>query len=46
MKVWAKLNKGGIANFIENLHGWKSVVIELMVNTWKDGKIMIDDITF
>ena len=42
MKVWDRLEKGGIAWYIENLHGFEKDVTNLMVNSWKVGYMKID----
>lgn len=45
-KVWNKLSQGGIANYITKLHGHDSSVTNLMVNTWKDGRVNIDRVSY
>ena len=45
-KVQEKLNKGGIANYIDKLHGYDPVVTNLMINTQKDGRVKIDGVSF
>ena len=45
-KVWEKLEKGGIANYIAKLHSFDPVVTNSMVNSWKDGKVKVDGVSF
>ena len=45
-KVWEKLREGEILSFIEKLHGWDLKITDLMVNSWRDGKVKIDGINF
>lgn len=33
-------------SFIKKLHGWDPKIIDLMVKSWKDGKVKIDGIDF
>ena len=45
-KVWEKLEKGGIANYIAKLHGYDPAITNLMVNSWKDGRVKIDGVSY
>ena len=45
-KVWEKLEKGGIANYIAKLHGFDLDVTNSMVNSWKDGKVKVNGVSF
>ena len=45
-KVWEKLREGSIMTFIEKLHGWDPNITDLMVKSWKDGKVKIDGTDF
>ena len=45
-KVWEKLEKGGIANYIAKLHGFDPKVNISMVNSWKDGKVKVNGVSF
>lgn len=45
-KVWEKLEKGGIANYIAKLHGFDPEVTNNMVNSWKDGKVKVNAVLF
>ena len=36
-KVWDRLEKGGIARYIDKIHGYDKEVTKIMVNSWKDG---------
>ena len=45
-KVWNQLENGGISKYIEKLHGYDSEVMNNMVKTWKDGKVMVNDTYF
>ena len=41
-----KLREGNISTFIEKLHGWDVKIIDLMVKSWKHGKVKIDGTDF
>ena len=41
-KVWEKLEKGEIANYIAKLHGYDPVITNSMVNLWKDGTVKVN----
>ena len=45
-KVWEKLREGSILFFIKKLHGWDRKITDLMVKTWRDGKLKIDGVDF
>ena len=45
-KVWEKLEKGCIANYIEKLHSFDPKVKNRMVNLWKDGKVKVNGVSF
>lgn len=45
-KVWEKLREGGISSFIEKIHGWSPKITNLMVKTWREGKMKIDGVDF
>ena len=45
-KVWKKLEKGDIANYITKLHGFDLDVTNSMVNSWKDGKVKVNGVSF
>ena len=45
-KVWDKMEKGGIATYITKLHGFDQEVTNNMVNSWKDGKVKVNGVTF
>ena len=45
-KFWDKLEKGGIAKYIAKLHGFDLEVTNNMVNSWKDGKVKVNDVSF
>ena len=45
MKVQNRLEKGGIVWYIENLHGFDKDVTNLMVNSWKVGRVKIDEVS-
>ena len=44
-KVWERLEKGGIARYIEKLHGFDKEVTNIMVNSWKAGHMKIDGVS-
>ena len=39
------MEKGGIALYIENLHGFDKDVTNIMVNSWKAGHVKIDGVS-
>ena len=45
-KVWEKLREGDITSFIKKLHGWDPKITDLIIKSWKDGKVKIDVIEF
>lgn len=45
-KVWARLSKGGLAGYIDKLHGHDPNVTNLMVNSWKEGRVKIDGVHY
>ena len=45
-KVWDKLEKGGITKYIAKLHGFDPEFVNNMVNSWKDGKVKVNGVTF
>ena len=45
-KVWEKLEKGGIANYIAKPYGYDPAITNSMVNSWKDGRIKVDGVLF
>lgn len=45
-KVWEKLEKGGIAKYIAKLHGYDPAITDLMVNSWKDGSVKVDGVSY
>ena len=45
-KVWEKLEKVGIANYIAKLHGYDFAITNLMVNSWKDGRVKIYGVSY
>ena len=45
-RVWDKLEKGGIANYINKLHGFDPAITNSMVDSWKDGRVKVDGVSF
>ena len=45
-KVWEKLEKGGIANYIAKLHGYNPAITNTMVNSWKYRRVKLDGVSF
>lgn len=45
-KVWRKLVKGGVANFFEKLHGFDPEVTNSMVNSWNNGRVKVNKVSF
>ena len=45
-KVWEKLEKGGIAKYITKLHGFDLDVTNSLVNSWKEGKVKVNGVSF
>lgn len=45
-KVWEKLEKGGIENYIAKLHGIDLDVTNSMVNSWKDERVKVNRVPF
>ena len=45
MKVWHKLEKGGIMKFLEKLHVFDVEITKIMVDSWKNGRVKIDRVT-
>ena len=45
-KAWDKLEKGGISKYIAKLHGFDLEVTNIMVNSWKDGKVKVNGVSF
>lgn len=44
--VWEKLEKGGIENYIAKFHGFDPNVTNSMVNSWKDGRVKVNGVSF
>lgn len=44
LKVWEKLRECDISSFIENLHGRDLKITNLIVKTWREGKVKIDGV--
>ena len=45
-KVWKELEKGGVANFVEKLHGFDPEVTNSMVNSWNNGRVKVNGVSF
>ena len=45
-KVWKELEKGGVANFFEKLHGSDPEITNSMVNSWNKGKVKVNGVYF
>lgn len=45
-KVWNQLEKGGIAKFIECIHGFDPKVMNNFIKTWKDGRVKVNGVSF
>ena len=45
MKVWNRLEMGGITWYIKKLHGFDKEVTKLMVNSSKHGHVKIDGVS-
>ena len=45
-KVWNQLETSGIFKYIEKLHGYDSKVMNNMVKSWKDDKVMVNETYF
>lgn len=45
-RVWKELEKGGVANFFENLHSFEPEVTNSMVNSWNNGKVKVNGVSF
>ena len=45
-KIWEKLEKGGIENYIAKLHGFDLMITNNMVNSWKDGRVKVNGVLF
>ena len=45
-KVWKELEKGGVTNFLEKLHGFDPAVTNNMVNSWNNGKVKVNGTYF
>ena len=43
-KVWDRLEKGRIMRYTEMFHGYDKEVTNIMVNSWKDGWLKIDEV--
>lgn len=45
-KVWRELEKGGVTNFFEKLHGSDPEITNSMVNSWNNGKVKVNGVYF
>lgn len=45
-KNWKKLEEGGVASYFAKLHGFDPEVTNSMVNSWKDGKVKVNGVSF
>ena len=44
--MWKKLEKGGVAKYIERLHSLDKGVIDLMLKSWKAGRVKVDGVYY
>ena len=45
-KVWKELEKGGVTNFLEKLHGFDPEITNNMVKSWNNGKVKVNGVYF